>query len=696
MSFSKNFLKIRHGFKQNPLIKPIFQSRPTQENNRLRLILLTNLFMFLLFPSINSHARDIRFNSLTTKDGLAQDNILTILQDSKGFMWFGSREVLSRYDGYSFKVFRQDQDDPHSISGNNFLKIVEDNDGILWIAASNILNRFDPETEIFTSSLKMTDHHINTLAIDDSGSIWIGTDKGLSIFEPKSHKVIHLTHDPSNQTSLSPGEIFEIYFDRDDKIWLVGSLGLSQFVPNKGRQINGHQNKGQFIHYNHLKSRQEELKGKPAQLKRITQDTKGDLLIGSRNGRLYQFDPINEQFINIKHLKPYALSPISAIHEDTKGRLWVGTHRKGIYRFNKSRDKTTHITSHISPHSLNENKISAIYEDRQGVIWIATNNGLNYYIQDSESFSYIQHDPDSKNSLVKGRILSFLEDSSGEFWIGTENGLNRYNSVKNEFKRYQPIEGDEQSLPGDYITSIYEDHRNILWFGTLHGLVSFDKNTELFKQYLHNKTDPGSLSSRRVLALQRDKNNHLFVGTSKGLNRYDPITDSFIRNPYQQKNGSDLNSNSQNNKLLKSRISTLYLDAKNRLWVGGRTGLGYYDKVRDRFIQFTHKQNDLKSISNDWIFSMVEDQYGSLWVGTNNGLNRFDDKKNQFERFYPKDGLPSSRISSLLNDNQGNIWIGSSTGLAKMNVNTQQFTDYRSVHLLVGTIGKAAYKNNRN
>ena len=183
---------------------------------------------------MNSYARDIRFNSLTTKDGLAQGRVLTILQDRKGFVWFGSYEGVSRYDGYNFKLFKEDQDNSQSISGSKFIKIIEDDDGILWIAAKQILNRFDPETEIFTSALKFSDQLINTIALDKSGEIYIGTNKGLTIFEPISEKVFQHRHDPDRQHSLKPGEIFDNYFDRNDKVWLAGSGGLSQFVRNKG------------------------------------------------------------------------------------------------------------------------------------------------------------------------------------------------------------------------------------------------------------------------------------------------------------------------------------------------------------------------------------------------------------------------------------------------------------------------------
>ncbi|NQZ68481.1 MAG: hypothetical protein HRT89_10475, partial [Lentisphaeria bacterium] len=502
-----------------------------------------------------------------------------------------------------------------------------------------------------------------------------------------------------------PGEIFDIYFDRNDKVWLAGSSGLSQFVRNKRSQNEEHYNKGHynkgngrkgpFIHYNHLNKKRSEYDENEAQLRVITQDSRGTLLIGSRLGKkVYQFDPINEHFGTFI---PFELSWITAIHEDAKGRLWFGTYRKGLYRLNKSREKLTHIeSSNNNPGTLNGNRVNDIYEDRQGVIWIATMNGLNYYTKDSELFSYFRNNPHNKNSLGNGKVTSFLEDSTGEFWIGTDNGLNRYDPVTNDFKLYLPIEGNKQSLPHSYVTSIYEDHRKKLWIGTTAGLARFNKTSELFKRYQHSKTDPNTLGGRKVLALQSDKNNQLFVGTDKGLNRYDPETDSFNRDPFGQSKAQK-NHQGRKYRLLNSRISVLYLDTKNRLWIGGRdTGLGFYDNVQDQFNYFKHKKNDLKSISDNWIFSLVEDKHGTLWVGTHNGLNRFDDKNNQFERFYAKDKLLSSGVIGLLNDSQGNIWASSNLGLTKMNPRTQQFTYYKREHLMIGTIVSASYRNKRN
>ena len=91
--------------------------------------------------------QNIRFNHLTSEDGLSTDRVGTILQDNQGFMWFGTFDGLNRYDGYEFKVYRHNSQDPDSLNANLITALLQDRDGYLWVGTSGGgLNRYNPNT----------------------------------------------------------------------------------------------------------------------------------------------------------------------------------------------------------------------------------------------------------------------------------------------------------------------------------------------------------------------------------------------------------------------------------------------------------------------------------------------------------------------------------------------------------------------
>jgi len=207
------------------------------------------VIMLLLITSANltasaqksndQNGNDLRFTHLTVKDGLGANRVRAIFQDSQGFMWFGTWEGLHRYDGYNFLVYKNDPDNPFSLSNNVVTDIHEDQAGILWIGTANGgLNRFDPTLEQFTHYLNNPDDP-NTLSHDvivkiyedRAGILWIATwGGGLNKFDPDTEVFTHYRYDPQDSQSISGDHVSGMLEDSTGEFWVVIRMKVFNFI----------------------------------------------------------------------------------------------------------------------------------------------------------------------------------------------------------------------------------------------------------------------------------------------------------------------------------------------------------------------------------------------------------------------------------------------------------------------------------
>ena len=197
----------------------------------------------------------VRFEHLTSEDGLSQNAGLSIFQDSRGYLWIGTQDGLNRYDGYSFKIYKHDPDNPNSISYNSVLSIAEDKNGSLWIGTwGGGLNRFDPATETFirynfdaNDPSSLSNDTVTSIKQDLNGAIWVGTLGGLDRYNPETDNFEHFRNDPNDPNSLSSDAVSYIFEDSNHQLWIgtgavgVEGSGLNRFDPSTGK----------FIRYQH-------------------------------------------------------------------------------------------------------------------------------------------------------------------------------------------------------------------------------------------------------------------------------------------------------------------------------------------------------------------------------------------------------------------------------------------------------------
>ena len=693
--------------------------------------------LLLATARVAAQNQPVKFEHITPEHGLSNSQILCILQDRQGFMWFGTLDGLNKYDGYSFTVYKHDPANPKSLSDNSISSLCEDRSGVLWIGTTGGgLNKFDRETNTFTSyqhdsenpnSLSVND--VRAVHEDSSGVLWIGTWGGglnklvLSSSASKSEPELkddetnqaaftHFVHDANDPNSLSNNIVYTICEDRSGVLW-IGTIGggLNKF--DQEQQI--------FTSYN-----EEHDDVDNNILFKVFEDHDGMLWIGSAAGGLNRFNRETGKFTSYLHdpNDPKSLSHnrVISIAEDHLGALWVATLYGGLNRFDKENEEFLHFQHNSElPHSLNSEFIISLFADRSGALWIGTQGGgVNKLDREKQKFQHYAYNRFDSTGLSSRVVTSLYEGGSGTLWLGTlGGGPNRFDGKTGTFTHFAHILGQIPSQLGN-IFSIHEDRLGVLWIATWSGLFRIDPkdhNTKNFKRYESEINNPNSLSGSHVLTIHEDSSGVLWFGTAYGLNRFERKSDSFKRflpDPkgkvswlenavwkicedrfknlwlFPQLEMGGINrfdratetfthyrhDANQPSSLSDNQVYSILEDRFGTLWVGTRNGLNQYDRSIDGFIHYQYDPQNQFSLSNNSIRAIYEDSAGTLWIGTNAGLNRLERLNETFVRFGKKEGLATNEVRDILEDGKKNLWLITDKGLSRFNPQIKFFKNY--------------------
>lgn len=634
------------------------------------------LYLIIIFKVafLFAQKKEIQFSHIKSEDGLASNSVFSIVQDDRGFLWFGTYNGLNRYDGYKIIAYQTIEDDTTSISDNKIRAICKDNKGNLWIGTwNNGLNKYDPIKEKFTRYLNDADNississnNVLSLCCDKFGIIWIGTNGGgLNKFVSESKKFIHYKNNPDDPSSLSDNSVYSIYEDRNGTLWIGTNIGgLNKFDREKESFTSFKNNPAdsKSISSNFVTS--------------ILEDHTGSLWVGTNTGSLDKFDRRSGKFEHYPRtsISSTFLSYIWKIFEDSEGTYWIGTDGTGLSVFNRQEGEFSRYKQNSNyPKSLNDNAILSICEDRTGILWFGTwNNGVNKFNKKYQKFITISHNPDDANSLSGNNIFPIYEDRFGDLWIGTDiNGLNRMDQKNKKFTRYfnQPI--DPNSISSNYISSICEDSFGNLWIGTSdNGLNRFERTTNRFVHFKNIPGDSFSISNNVISQMFLDSKGVLWIGVqSGGIEKLAKGSTDFIHYKPDPKNPTSISPQT---------IFAINEDQSGNLWIGSDGGgLSMLDKSKEKFIHFKNEPGNSSSLSHNSVTVIHKDKSGTLWIGTNGGgLNKYKSKDKTFIRFREKDGLPDDMISGILEDNDGNLWVSTYKGLSRFNIKTEQFRNF--------------------
>ena len=583
------------------------------------------LLTVLLFQYEDGHAQKnkIAFNHLTVENGLSQSSVFSIAQDSVGFMWFGTKDGLNKYNTRNFEVFKRERGNPNSIT---------------------------------------TGQNVNALYTDRSGQLWIGTHRGLNRYIQESNSFQRYVNDPKVKTSLSYNTVRAIFQDSKGRMWIGTDSGLNVLVkPDR------------FIRF------MPQANGKPGLahylIKSIVEDQYGAMWIGTLQGLTRMMEGKNgwtfkSYFHNKNNPESLADNDVAVVYEDPMKRLWVGTHNYGLDLFDQQKQSFKHFTaSKGKPNSINSNVIRKIKMDRKGKLWISTLNGINIYDPETENFSALNHNPEDPTSLNQNSIYDIQQDVDGSMWIGTfYGGINFYHSNATPFKGYKSTLG-KNGLSSNVVSAMIEDQAHNLWIGTeAEGLNYYNRSTGKFTSFKHDPENPASLSSNLVKDISIGKDGKVWIGTYEGgLDLYQPGSNLFKHYRPDSTDSKALNSN---------RVVCLLRDHNGKLWIGTRAhGVFLYNEQENNFSAFHPPMfaNDLK-----FIRYLFEDAKKQIWIATNSGTYIFDPLSNKIRKFVTiNNSFKFDDINIVQEDSNGVIWLGSyDAGLIRYQPNRQAIRFY--------------------
>lgn len=642
---------------------------------------------------LRAQHRSVRFQHLTIEDGLAQNMVDCILQDSHGFMWIGTWNGLCRYDGYTLEVFSKESSRPNSL-GNNFIyALYEDQFGNLWIGTAEGLY-----TYIYDRSVFVPVHKYDT-----------GTNAALGGVIP----VIE-TASASSMWVGTAGGIVEIR--------VVSADGDFEVVDNYAFGSDENKLRGSSIHT-------------------ILKDSQGNVLVGTDEGiNQISSGEITYMTNDTEDANSISSNQVLKIFESASGDIWIGT-EFGLNRYNPVTGAMLRIFNDpADPESLLHNTVMDIIEDRAGNLFLATLGGLSVLKKGQSGFTNHNNQSRSKYSLNNDFLNCLLMDEWDNIWIGTERGgLNFYNVKQNTFEHFEPEIGNENSLNHSTINSIYEDAENI-WIGTAGGgLNRYIKRSRTYVHYTHDPADASSISSNFVTSIFLDSRKRLWIGTwGSGLNilkqeggaaatfTRSHVTNTNLVNNFVSSIAEDAFGNIWVGTIGglsrlqpgSNRFETLFagpdepritgvgnliLDSQTNLWACTRTGLYHIRMNRAagrefEVAEYRHDPSDPHSISGNYVISVLEDSQGAMWFGTyGQGLNklRLEGNTVRFEALTTADGISNNIIYGIQEDNKGDLWLSTDFGLSRV---SRANGHIRNFYISDGLLNNqyywsAAYKN---
>ena len=631
-------------------------------------------------------APDIRFEHLTNRDGLSQNTVFAIVQDRQGFMWFGTKVGLNRYDGYGFRVFTHDPFTTDTLSEAFVRTILEDRSGKLWIG-TNIggLNCFNPVAETFRhfrhdpkDPASLSHDDVRAIYQDRAGTLWVGTQGGgLNRFDSNTGTFVRYRPDPENPQSLSHDDVRTIVEDDTGALWIgTNGRGLNRLQRDAAGGVA-------FRHFRHHRDDPQSLVDN--RVRAIVADRAGNLWIGT-NGGLDRFDLATETFRHFRRdpADPRSLSDdrVRSLYTDRSGRVWVGT-RIGLNLFDpRTESFHRYLYDPEDAQSLSGESAYSIYQDRSGGLWVGTyNGGLNRFDPDAERFVHHRHDPKDSGSLSADEVNALHVDASGHLWIGTfGGGLDRLDPARQTYTHYRHDRRDPASLSDDRVGCLLEDRSGRLWVGMYNtGLSRFNAATGDFSHFRHDPQDPQSLSRDYVRALFEDQTGELWIGTQGGgLNRLDRAGGTFTHFRHDPEDPDRSPRRGASGTLSHDSVFAIHEDSARNLWIGTYGGgLNRLDPARETFTRFRHDPEVATSLSHDAISSIHQDRAGRLWVGTyGGGLDRFEPATETFVHTAAMNDLEGNAVLGILEDRLGRLWLSTNRGLTRFDPAADRWTTY--------------------
>ncbi|WP_086476947.1 ligand-binding sensor domain-containing protein [Arenibacter amylolyticus] len=600
--------------------------------------LTSTIVLLILHVLAYTQERILPFQNLSFQDGLSDNNVSTILQDSDGFIWLGTKLGIDKYDGQNIKTYFLPNEN------NQVNSLVQDHSGRLWATTTEGLYYFNIKSDQFEryiSSHPSIDSslqgYIPNVLVLQSGALWCTTTNNeiVSLFpyEDKADEIIKM---PVEDGEENAGSATDLLQDNNGVIWIGTSNGkLYKYLDSKFTQTN--------------------FRGNEAHINSLSMDPYGLLWIGTNGNGLFSYHPkiqtTQHYATQVEELdKRISNNIVLDVMADRDNNIWIGTDGGGLILYESKNNRfITFKQNSYTNYPIADNSILSIHQGEDNVIWVGTvHGGASYF----KYYATISHIPASDLAFdqIDEQSSQILEASNGDIWITAgRNGLRRYNPSSGKVTVFKDDPSKDNDLNGNNIVSLLQDNRDRIWIGTYNGgLNIYDPYNNRFLEA------EDRFNSIAIFAMEQDSEGNVWVGTNNGIRVYN--SDLKIVNHFNLDNTPNLNSNF---------ITSLYEDIKGDMWVGTNLGLNVFKQ--NKVLSYISDKNNPNSLSGNRIRSITEDDDLSVLIGTyGHGLNRYHRTKDTFTRIGKKDGLEASIIGGIFLDKDKNIWCSTNLGLSKI------------------------------
>lgn len=619
----------------------------------LRLKVLYFLFV-LVFLNQTSNSQTYNFKNYNTEHGLPQSQVLSIFQDSKGYVWFGTNSGgVAKFDGNKF----------HTLNSNDGLindvvfSVLEGSNGNMFFGTSkglSVYNHF--EFKNFDEKNGHKNPWIYKLAFDES-KVWIGTQKGVFIYE--NGKIIQF----DKNEALNSSTVYTILIDKKGNIWFgTFQNGVIFYDKSKNsfQQFSLEQGMlSEFIFSFYERKDGSVLVGTRTGLNTINSDFKvsevsaipsntnnsysciaplsdTEYFFGSFSFGIFSFDfKGNKPTGSYNSRNGLTNNPIISMIKDREGNIWIGTDGAGVFKFVNHK-----FMYYTKANGLLDNYVNAVGEDIDGNLWLAlSSNGLAR-INKQDVVSFKAKTAGGKNQLPDNNINTILADKDGKVYFGTNEGLCYF--LNDKFTIFQ-----DEKIRSKYVYCLHKDSKGDLWIGTNEGVFVLSDNIIKPITKVNSNTEDGF--HLLILFILEDKFGRMVFGTENGILIYDG--EKVVR--YDNKNG-----------FINSRVICAVLDSKKNLWLGTSEGLFLYNYGVFSKISKKH------GYTSGFINFLNIDKNDNLYIGSNNGVDilnikSFYNNKNELKHLGKDDGLLNleSNANASFISKDGRILIGTIKGL---------------------------------